>query len=85
MLERVGNAVVSTWLNASLTQYSDVRGGNSEDERVDSKRGILLMRKHLRIVVDWARSLRNVAFARISKAARIRSIILERMSPYIIF
>jgi hypothetical protein len=60
-----------------VIQYSDVRGGNNDAESVVRMRGILLMRNDLRIVIDWARSLRNVAFAKISKAARIRSTIVD--------
>jgi len=75
--DKVGNALVSTWLSASVIQYSDVRGGNNEAERVARSRGILLIRKHLRIVMNAARSFRNVAFARISNAASIRSIIVD--------
>lgn len=58
-------------------QYSEVRGGKSEAENVARRSGILLMRNDLRIVIDWARSFRNVAFAKTSKAARIRSIIVD--------
>jgi len=72
--DNVGKALVSTWPNASVIQYSDVRGGNNDAESVARRRGILLIRNDLRIVIDWARSFRNVAFASTSKAARIRSI-----------
>jgi hypothetical protein len=75
ILDRVGNAFVSTWLKASVIQYSDVRGENSDAESVARRIGILLTRNDLRIVMDWARSFRNVAFANMSKAARVRSII----------
>jgi hypothetical protein len=75
--DNVGNALVSTWLNASVMQYSDVRGGNNDAESVERRRGVLLIRNDLRIVIDWARSFRNVAFASISKAARMRSIIVD--------
>lgn len=68
---------MSTWFNASVIQYSEVRGGNNDAERVVRRRGILLMRNDLRIVVACARSLLNVAFARTSKAARIRSMIVD--------
>jgi hypothetical protein len=81
MLERVGKAVVSTWLRASVMQYSDVSGGKRDAESVASKRGILLIRNDLRIVADWAFSFLKVALARISKAARIRSTMVDRISP----
>jgi hypothetical protein len=77
IFDRVGKAFVSTWLRASVIQYSDVRGGNSDAESVARSKGILLIRNDLRIVIDWARSFRNVAFASISKAARIRSTIVD--------
>ena len=48
---------------------------------VDRRRGILLIRNDLRIVVVCAFSLRKVALARISKAARIRSTIVDWISP----
>jgi hypothetical protein len=75
--DRVGKALVSTWLNASVIQYSEVRGGNNDGERVARRSGILLIRNDLRMVMNAARSFRNVAFASISKAARIRSIIVD--------
>jgi hypothetical protein len=62
-------------------QYSEVSGGKSEGESVDRRRGILLMRNDLRIVVVWAFSLRKVALARTSKAARTRSTIVDWISP----
>jgi hypothetical protein len=58
-----------------------VSGGNNDDERVARRRGTLLMRKDLRIVVAWTFSFRNVAFARTSNAARIRSIMVDWISP----
>ena len=75
--DRVGKALVSTWLNASVIQYSEVRGGNNDAERVARRSGILLIRNDLRMVMNAARSFRNVAFASISKAARIRSIMVD--------
>ena len=60
-----------------MIQYSDVSGGKSDAERVARSGGILLQRKDLRIVIDCVRSFRNVAFASISKAARIRSTIVD--------
>jgi hypothetical protein len=72
---------VSTWLSASVTQCSGVRGGKSDEESVARSSGILLIKNDRRMVVDWALSLRNVAFARISKAARMRSTIVCWMSP----
>jgi hypothetical protein len=77
ILERVGKAFVSTLPRASVIQYSDVRGGNSDAESVARRRGILLIRNDLRRVIDWARSFRNVAFAKISKAARMRSNMVD--------
>lgn len=64
-----------------MTQYSDVRGGKSDDERLTRRSGTLLMRNDRRIVIVCALSFRKVEFARTSKAARIRSIIVCRMSP----
>ena len=81
MFDSVGKALVSTWLKASVMQYSEVSAGKSEGESVDRRRGILLMRNDLRIVVVWAFSLRKVALARTSKAARIRSTIVDWISP----
>jgi hypothetical protein len=81
IFENVGKALVSTWLKASVMQYSEVSGGNIEAESVDRRRGILLIRNDLRIVVVWAFSLRKVALARMSKAARIRSTIVDWISP----
>ena len=60
-----------------MIQYSEVRDVNSDAESVARSKGILLMRNDLRIVIDWARSLRKVAFASILKAARIRSTIVD--------
>lgn len=65
-----------------MTQYSGVRGGNSDDERVVRSNGTLLMRNDRNIVVVCARSLCIVAFANTSKEARIRSIIVCWISPY---
>jgi hypothetical protein len=76
MFDSVGKAVVSTWLRASVMQYSAVSGGKRDEESVARRSGILLMRNDRRIVVDWTFSLRKVAFARISKAARMRSTIV---------
>lgn len=64
-----------------MIQYSGVRGGNKDEDKVDSRRGILLMRKDRRISVVGAFSLRKFAFANMSKDARIRSIIVCRISP----
>ena len=57
-------------------QYSEVSGGKYDAERVDMSRGSLLMRNERRMVVVWAGSLRKVAFARTSKDARMRSIVV---------
>lgn len=83
MFDRVGNAVVSTLPSACVMQYSDVSGGKSCEHRVVSITGILLIRNDRRTIVVWGFSLRKVAFARISNAARIRSIIVVSRSPYI--
>ena len=65
-----------------MIQYSEVRGGKKEAERVDMRRGTLLTRNDRRIVTDRGRSLRNVAFANISKDARMRSIVVDCTSPW---
>ena len=77
MLDRVGKALVSTWLSASVIQYSTVNGGKSDVESVAKRRGILLMRKDLRMVVACCFSFRNVALARTSNVPRIRSMIVD--------
>ena len=51
MFESVEKALVSTWLSASVMQYSEVRGGKSDDESVVRSNGILLMRNDRKIVV----------------------------------
>ena len=81
MFESVGKTLISTCLSASVMQYSAVRGGNRDEDKVDSRRGILLMTNDLRTVVDCARSFRDCAFARISKAASIISTMVDRISP----
>lgn len=59
-----------------MIQYSEVNGGNKDDVRVVRSNGTLFMRNDRKIVVAWARSFRKVAFAKTSKEARIRSIIV---------
>lgn len=49
--DKVGKAFVSTLFSASVMQYSAVRGGNNDTERVDRSNGILFMRKDLITVV----------------------------------
>jgi hypothetical protein len=58
-----------------VIQYSGVRGGKNDAERVARSRGTLLMRNERRMVVVCACSFRNLAFARMSKDARIRSMV----------
>jgi hypothetical protein len=62
-------------------QYSEVSGGKNDAERVVRSKGTLLIKKARSIVVVCARSERDVAFARISKEARIRSIAVDCTSP----
>jgi hypothetical protein len=62
-------------------QYSEVRGGKSDDERVVNNNGILLIKNDLKMLTVCARSLRNVAFASTSNAAKIRSTIVDCISP----
>lgn len=51
MLDNVGNTVVSTCCRAEVIQISGVRGEKRDEDKTDSTRGILLMRKDLRMVV----------------------------------
>ena len=44
MPDKVGKALVSTWLNASVMQNWAVKGGNIEDDSVASSKGSLLIR-----------------------------------------
>ena len=62
-------------------QYSDVRGGKNDADRVVRSRGTLLIRKERRRVVVCADSLCSFALARMSKDARIRSIAVDWTSP----
>lgn len=62
-------------------QYSAVSGGKNEAERVVIRRGILFMRNERIMVVVCSFSLRTVAFARISKDANMRSIVVDCTSP----
>jgi hypothetical protein len=79
---RVGKALVSTRLRASVIQYSEVRGGKNDAESVERRRGILLIRKERRAVMESFFSFRKVALANTSKEARIRSIAVLCRSPY---
>jgi hypothetical protein len=80
-VDKVGKALVSTWLRASVMQYSEVSGGKNDAESVVRSRGTLLIKNDRRIVVVCPRSVRDVAFARISKEARIRSVAVDWRSP----
>lgn len=63
-------------------QLSEESGGEyNVAESVDKRRGILLMRKERRRDIIGARSLREVASAKISKEARIRFTIVDWVSP----
>lgn len=57
-------------------QNSAVRGGNKEADRPASNNGNLLVRNDLSRVVSCNFSFRNVALAKISKEARIRSMMV---------
>lgn len=83
-VDRVGKAFVSTWLRASVMQYSEVSGGKNDAESVVRSSGTLLIKNDRRIVVVCPRSVRDVAFARMSKEARIRSMAVDCTSPYAI-
>lgn len=72
---------MSTWLRAVVTQYSDVRGGKKDADRVVRSRGTLLTRKERRRVVVCVDSLCSFALAKMSKDARIRSIAVDWASP----
>ena len=72
---------MSTRFNASVIQYSEVSGGNNVADNVDSNKGILLMRNDLKIAICCFRSFRDVASAKISNEARIRSSIVDWVSP----
>jgi hypothetical protein len=48
---RVGKTLVSTRLRASVMQYSEVSGGKNDAERVEIKRGTLLIRNERRMVI----------------------------------
>lgn len=50
-VDKVGNAFVSTRSRAAVMQYSDVRGGKNEADRVVMSKGTLLMRNDRRRVV----------------------------------
>lgn len=80
-MESVGKALVSTWLRASVMQYSEVSPGKNDPERVVSNRGTLLIKNDRSMVVVCTPSPRDVAFARTSNEARIRSIAVDRTSP----
>ena len=80
-MERVGNALVSTWLSASVMQYSDVSGGKKDAESAVRRRGTLLTKNDRRIIVACPRSVRDVAFANMSKEARIKSMAVDCTSP----
>ncbi len=82
-VESVGKALVSTWLRASVMQYSGVSGGYNDAERVVRSRGTLFIKKDLSIVVVCPRSVRDVALARMSKEARIKSMAADCTSPYV--
>lgn len=58
-------------------QLSEESGGYNVAESVDKRRGILLMRKERKMDIIGARSFREVASAKISKEARIRSTIVD--------
>ena len=76
-VESVGKALVSTWLRASVMQYSEVSGGKNDAERVVRSKGTLLIKNDRRMVAVCPRSVRDVAFARISNEARIRSMAVD--------
>lgn len=80
-VESVGNAFVSTRLRAAVIQYSDVSGGKNDREREVRSRGTLLLRNDRRRVVVCTGSLCSFAFAKMSKDARIRSIVVDCTSP----
>ena len=52
-----------------------------EFDKVASNNGTLLIRNDRSNTVDWLFSLRNMAFARTSKDARMRSIHVVCISP----
>ena len=48
-VDKVGNALVSTWLRASVMQYSEVSGGKNDAESVVRSRGTLLIKNDRRV------------------------------------
>ena len=52
-----------------------------EFDKVASNNGTLLLRNDRSSTVDWVFSLRNIAFARTSNDARMRSIHVVCISP----
>ena len=77
IFDNVGKALVSTRFRASVIQYSDVRGGNRVADKVDRRRGILLIKNERIMDVVWPRSLRDVASAKMSNDASIKSSIVD--------
>jgi hypothetical protein len=62
-------------------QYSDVNGGKNDADKVLRIRGTLLIRNERRIVRVCPRSLCSFALAKMSKDARIRSMVIDCTSP----
>lgn len=80
-VDKVGNAFVSTRFRAAVIQYSDVRGGKKDADRVVSRSGTLLTIKDRNRVVVCVDSLCNFALAKRSKDARIKSMVVDCRSP----
>lgn len=80
-VESVGNALVSTWLKASVMQNSDVKGGKKDVASVETSKGTLLIRNDRSIVVVCGPSFRKVALAKTSNDASIRSTVVDWTSP----
>lgn len=80
-VDSVGKAFVSTRLRAAVMQYSDVRGGKNDADRVVRSKGTLLVRNDRRMAVVCAGSLCSLALANMSKEARIRSMVVVCTSP----
>lgn len=80
-VESVGNALVSTRLNASVIQNSEVRGGKKDAASVETSNGTLLIKNDRSIVVVCCPSFRKVALAKTSNDASIRSTVVDWTSP----